>query len=70
VHLRLNGNLQICNPGDVVTVEPGVRHAFVSPTGSVIEEISTTHNGGDSFYVDEKINQNKNRKTLLTFWMV
>ncbi len=70
VHLRLNGNLQICNPGDVVTVEPGVRHAFVSPTGSVIEEISTTHNGGDSFYVDEKINQNKSRKTLLTFWMV
>jgi sialic acid synthase SpsE/mannose-6-phosphate isomerase-like protein (cupin superfamily) len=70
VHMRLDGQLRICNPGDVVTVEPGVRHAFVSPTGAVIEEISTTHFKNDSFYTDERINQNKNRKTLLTYWMV
>ncbi|MDP2751007.1 MAG: N-acetylneuraminate synthase family protein [Rhodocyclaceae bacterium] len=69
VHLQLNGITRICNPGDVVTVEPGVRHAFISPTGSIIEEISTTHNGADSFYTDKAINQNKSRKTLLTYWM-
>lgn len=69
VHLRLDGVLHPCGPGDVVTVEPGVRHSFVSPTGAIIEEISTTHNGADSFYTDERINQNKTRKTLLTYWM-
>lgn len=69
VHLQLNGQLRICNPGDVITVEPGVRHAFISPTGSIIEEISTTHNGADSFYTDEAINQNPFRKTVLTTWM-
>jgi len=69
VHLQLNGQTRICNPGDVITVEPGVRHAFVSPTGAIIEEISTTHNGADSFYTDEAINRNTSRKTLLTYWM-
>jgi hypothetical protein len=53
----------------VVTVEAGVRHSFYSPSGSVIEEISSTHYKDDSFYVDEQINKNKNRKTLLTYWM-
>lgn len=70
VHLWLNGELTICQAGDVVTVEPGTRHAFVSPTGAVIEEISTTHITNDSFYSDDRINQNKARKTLLTYWMV
>jgi len=69
VHLRLNGETTQYGPGDVVTVEPGVRHAFVSPTGSIIEEISTTHNRGDSFYPDDRINRNTARKTLLTYWM-
>jgi sialic acid synthase SpsE/mannose-6-phosphate isomerase-like protein (cupin superfamily) len=69
VDMRLNGELRHCGPGDVVTVEPGVRHAFVSPTGAIIEEISTTHNRADSFYTDERINQNRARKTLLTYWM-
>jgi N-acetylneuraminate synthase len=35
----------------------------------VIEEISSTHYKEDSFYTDESINQNPNRKTLLTYWM-
>jgi sialic acid synthase SpsE/mannose-6-phosphate isomerase-like protein (cupin superfamily) len=69
VHLRLDGELRHCGPGDVITVEPGVRHSFVSPTGAIIEEISTTHNGADSFYTDERINRNTARKTLLTYWM-
>lgn len=70
VHLRLNGKLKICKPGEVVTVEPGVRHAFTSPTGAVMEEISSTHFKDDSFYTDETINQNPDRKTLLTYWMI
>jgi sialic acid synthase SpsE/mannose-6-phosphate isomerase-like protein (cupin superfamily) len=69
VHISLNGEEQVCRPGDVVTIEPGVRHAFFSPQGSVIEEISTTHFKNDSFYTDEEINRNKDRKTLLTYWM-
>lgn len=70
VHLRLNGELKICKPGEVVTVETGVRHAFTSPTGAVMEEISSTHFKDDSFYTDETINQNPDRKTLLTYWMI
>lgn len=69
VHLQLDGVTRVCHPGDVVTIEPGVRHAFVSPTGCVIEEISSTHFVDDSFYTDEAINHNKDRKTLLTYWM-
>jgi quercetin dioxygenase-like cupin family protein len=69
VHLFLNGDQRVCRPGDVVNIEPGVRHAFVSPTGSIIEEISSTHYKDDSFYTDESIMRNTNRKTLLTYWM-
>ena len=69
VHLFLNGEKRICRVGDVVNIEPGMRHAFVSPTGSIIEEISSTHHKDDSFYTDESIMRNRNRKTLLTYWM-
>jgi len=67
--LTLDGKTRTCRSGDVVNVEPGVRHAFVSPTGAVLEEISSTHFKDDSFYTDETIQNNKNRKTLLTYWM-
>jgi len=53
--------------GDVVTVERGVKHKFSSTTGVIFEEISTTHFSGDSQYDDEKINQNKQRKTQIIF---
>ena len=69
VHLFLNGDKRVCRPGDVVNIETGVRHAFVSPTGSIIEEISSTHHKDDSFYTDESIMRNTGRKTLLTYWM-
>jgi sialic acid synthase SpsE/mannose-6-phosphate isomerase-like protein (cupin superfamily) len=70
LELRLDGKAQILKPGDVVTVMPGVRHAFKSATGAVVEEISSTHFKNDSFYTDETINLNPNRKSLLTYWMV
>jgi quercetin dioxygenase-like cupin family protein len=69
VDLTLDGQTSTFQPGDVINIEPGVRHAFVSQTGCVIEEISTTHYVNDSFYTDESINQSKHRKTLLTYWM-
>lgn len=69
LHLTLNGVTQVCKPGDVINIEPGVRHSFVSPQGAVIEEISSTHRVDDSFYTDESINQNRDRKTRLTYWM-
>jgi sialic acid synthase SpsE/quercetin dioxygenase-like cupin family protein len=69
VQLTLDGEVLVCRPGDVVTVKPGVRHSWVSPTGAVIEEISSTHYKDDSFYTDASINDNKLRKTLLTYWM-
>lgn len=67
--LELDGKPFTCKPGDVVTVNPGVRHAFSSATGAVFEEISSTHLQDDSFYTDPAIAANKNRKTLLSYWM-
>ena len=69
VELMLNSKSQTHGPGEVVTIEPGTRHAFRSESGCVIEEISTTHYKNDSFYTDQKIMQNTQRKTLLTHWM-
>jgi len=67
--LMLDGEHHKCLPGDVVTIEPGTRHAFSSESGCVIEEISSTHYKDDSYYTDEAIMHNKQRKTLLTYWM-
>lgn len=70
LELQLDGKPQILGPGDVVTVMPGVRHTFRSAGGAVVEEISSTHFKNDSFYTDEAINKNQNRKSVLTYWMV
>lgn len=69
VQLELDGKQQTCKPGDVITVDPGVRHAFSSDDGAVIEEISSTHFHNDSYYTDATIDVNKNRKTLLSYWL-
>jgi len=69
LRLRLDDEERICGPGSVVTIAPGVRHAFESATGAVFEEISSTHFANDSFYTDESITKNPNRKTLLRYWI-
>jgi sialic acid synthase SpsE/mannose-6-phosphate isomerase-like protein (cupin superfamily) len=66
--LVLDGVEQDVAPGDVVVVERGVRHSFSSASGCIIEEISTRHEGSDSFYTDDVINRNKARKTIVRFW--
>lgn len=67
--IHLDGMAQVAGPGDVVTVERGVRHSFRSDSGVVFEEISSTHIADDSFYTDPAINANPQRKTHLTYWM-
>jgi D-lyxose ketol-isomerase len=54
--------------GDVITIEPEVRHEFSSKNGCVLEEVSSTHYADDSFYTDPSIIENRNRKTLVSYW--
>ena len=68
VQLKLDGKLQVLKKGDVVIISPGVRHKFSSIDGCIIEEISSTHYVDDSYYTDESIHKNKNRKTFLHEW--
>lgn len=69
LRIRLDGVERVCRPGAVVTIAPGVRHAFDSATGAVFEEISSTHFVDDSFYTDPEISRNRNRKTHIRYWM-
>ncbi len=64
----LNGVSHTLKPGDILTVEVGVKHSFHSPDGAVFEEISSTHFVDDSYYTDESINANAERKTKLSVW--
>ena len=69
VKIILDGVESTLTPGTVLTIKPGVRHAFSTDTGSIIEEISSTHFVNDSYYTDELIIKNVDRKTRLTYWM-
>jgi sialic acid synthase SpsE/quercetin dioxygenase-like cupin family protein len=66
--LSLNGLTSELKKGDIVTVERGVKHAFWSDSGAILEEISTTHYKNDSFYTDPQINSldPMQRKTIIT----
>ncbi len=66
--IRLDGVEKEMKPGDVYVIQPGTRHYFSSNDGVILEEISSTHYLDDSYYTDEAIHQNKNRKTFLTHW--
>ena len=70
VTFNLDGKPMECKAGDIVVVERGVNHSFTTQNGCVFEEVSTTHIPGDSYYEDEDILKNKNRKTVLTYWIV
>lgn len=69
VTVALDGKERVCKPGDIVLIEREMRHAFASAGGAVIEELSSTHHGEDSYYTDEAIGQNRDRKTYLTYWL-
>lgn len=55
LELQLNGETVHLTPGDLQLVPRGTWHAFASADGVVIEEISTTHQIGDSVYADPAI---------------
>lgn len=55
----------ILDPGKTLSVERGVVHSFRTDTGVVFEEIATTYIKGDSVYLDNLINENKDRKTMV-----
>lgn len=56
--------------GEIILIQRGVWHSFLTENGCVIEEISTTHINNDSFYKDVKINSMKreDRKTVVENW--
>jgi len=66
----LDGVETKAGPGDIITVERGVKHDFRSEGGVVFEEISTMHHKGDSYYDDPAVAANQYRKTALTYWVV
>ena len=68
VTINLNGVEKEYKCGDMVIIERGKKHGFNSKNGAIFEEISTTHIMEDSFYDEEQIEKNKDRKTYMTFW--
>lgn len=69
VTFTLDGRYVTAGPGEIVTVEQGVRHDFFSEGGAVIEEVSMQHIPGDSYYDDPAVVANKHRKTEVTCWV-
>ena len=67
--LYLASEYKKCKTGDIISVERGIVHEMSTTTGCIIEELSSTHFKNDSYYIDDKIMQNKNRKTKLTYWL-
>jgi sialic acid synthase SpsE/D-lyxose ketol-isomerase len=67
--VKLNNKSFVKITGELLTIEPKVKHEFYSKNGAVIEEISTNYNPDDSFYTDNKIQKNKLRKIKINyFW--
>jgi len=62
-----NDKFRTLKAGDMLTVERNTPHNFETNDGVIFEEVSTTHYKNDSFYNDENIMNNKDRKTELTF---
>jgi sialic acid synthase SpsE/quercetin dioxygenase-like cupin family protein len=69
IALTLDSKEQTKKANDVVVIPRGVKHGFATRTGTVIEEVSSSYSQDDSFYSDESIVANKNRKTFVTYWM-
>ena len=68
VNLFIDGVKSALSEGDTFTIFPPSKHSFSSENGCVIEEVSSTHFPDDSFYTDETINKNPNRKTIISYW--
>ena len=69
ISIDLDGVRKECGPGDILVVERGMRHSFRSRGGVIMEEISSTHYKGDSYYTDAEIAPVDKRKTLISYWL-
>lgn len=69
IELTLDGIRRLCRKNDVVIIPHGVKHAFTSATGAVIEEISSAYAQNDSYYTDASILRREPRKTYVTNWV-
>jgi quercetin dioxygenase-like cupin family protein len=67
--VTLDGVVHALKEGDALSIPPRVVHGFTSDTGAIIEEVSSTHFGADSFYLDDEINSNPARKTIVQYWL-
>jgi quercetin dioxygenase-like cupin family protein len=69
ITIDLDGTSKEYGPGGILVVERGVRHSFRSKRGVIMEEISSTHYKGDSYYTDPAIAPVDERKTQIAYWL-
>ena len=65
LEVNVSGQIRLLTPGQTFSVARGVLHSFRTDSGVVFEEIATRYIKGDSKYVDERINNNAQRKTVV-----
>ena len=63
--VNINGDESVLKKGDILTINIGDKHSFVSKNGAIFEEISTEHISDDSYYTDAQIMKNNNRKSKI-----
>ena len=63
--ITLNGETHTITKGNLINIPPNAKHSISSTTGAVIEELSSKHYVNDSFYTDDTITQNSDRKTTV-----
>jgi N-acetylneuraminate synthase len=70
LEIDLNGNRLQLEAGDKLLVERGAMHGFSSVGGAIVQEVSTTHIIGDSYYKDPKVRDldPMQRKTIIKSW--
>src|ERR1039457_1841213 len=69
VTVELDGNHSTHKSNDVITIPHGIKHSFWTEHGAIIEEISSSYFANDSYYTDDAIMANMNRKTFVTYWI-
>lgn len=68
IELTIESEKLILNPGDLALIPAGKKHVIHSPSGAVVEEISSTSLPLDSYYTDPLISTNLSRKSNLAIW--
>ena len=68
IELTIESEQLILKPGDLALIPAGKKHIIYSPSGAVVEEISSTSLPLDSYYTDPAISANSSRKSNLAIW--